>query len=123
MAIPNLVDVNTVARALRCSYRQVQLFVLEGMPRAGHGKYDLAACVKWHASRRVRSGNMRRQHMAAENRALLRAVRRELRSVPCRVAPQLFGKPQTEIARILRAAINEAMTALPSGDVARKGEK
>ena len=44
----NLVDVGRVAQEFGCSERQVQLFVQAGMPKAGHGKYDLLPCYRWY---------------------------------------------------------------------------
>jgi phage terminase Nu1 subunit (DNA packaging protein) len=44
-----LADVWRVAEEFGCSDRQVQKFVSTGMPKAGHGKYDLLECWKWYA--------------------------------------------------------------------------
>ena len=44
-----LADVWRVAEEFGCSDRQVQKFVTAGMPKTGHGKYDLLECWKWYA--------------------------------------------------------------------------
>jgi phage terminase Nu1 subunit (DNA packaging protein) len=46
-----LVDVGLVAQEFGCSVRQVQLYVQAGMPKAGHGKYDLLPCFRWYTQR------------------------------------------------------------------------
>jgi hypothetical protein len=46
---------------------------------------------------------------------VVRAVRRELRAFPSRLAPKLFGKPQGEIAQILRMAVKELSAVLSDG--------
>lgn len=43
-----LVSVDKVAKALNTGVRSVQRLVLEGMPRAERGKYDLAQCMLWY---------------------------------------------------------------------------
>lgn len=123
----DFVDVHGLAKAFGCSDRQIQFLVLQGMPKAGHGKYDLQACRKWYEQRqgqKPRPWGTVSQQMAREraNRTLVRAVRRELRSLPFRVAPQLISKGQAEILRILRGAIRDVSAALPSGRLSHKGE-
>jgi phage terminase Nu1 subunit (DNA packaging protein) len=116
----DFVDVHGLAEAFECSDRKIQLLVLQGMPKASHGKYDLQACRKWYEQRQGQNpqswGSISKK-MAREraNRTLVRAVRRELRSLPFRVAPQLIGKDESEILRILRGAIRDVSAALPSG--------
>lgn len=113
----NFVDVHGLALAFQCSERQIQLLTIQGMPKAGRGKYDLAACRVWY---RQRQAQKPLKWGSINN--LVRGMRRRLRSVPFAVAPKLVGKSQPEILRLLRGAINEAITALPSGNVAREGE-
>lgn len=52
------VSVDKLARILGITPRRVQQFVLEGMPRDGHGKYDLAKCLLWVARRKVKDGEI-----------------------------------------------------------------
>src|SRR6266568_4383250 len=47
----NLVDVGRVAQEFGVSERQVQLYVQGGMPKAGHGKYDLLPCFRWYSQK------------------------------------------------------------------------
>jgi hypothetical protein len=122
-----MIDVHQLASALDCSERQIQLLTLIGMPKAGHGRYDLRACLQWHEQRQAKKarpwGSVAKQ--AAKERAgrrLLRSLRRELRALPSRVAPQLIGKNQAEIARILRGAVRELSAVLPNEKLANKGE-
>jgi phage terminase Nu1 subunit (DNA packaging protein) len=42
------VSVVQLASEFGCTERQVQLLVKEGMPKAGHGKYDLERCKTWY---------------------------------------------------------------------------
>jgi phage terminase Nu1 subunit (DNA packaging protein) len=43
-----LVGVGKVAKALNVTVRRVNQLVNEGMPKAGHGRYDLAQCMLWY---------------------------------------------------------------------------
>ncbi len=52
------VGVDKLARVLGITPRTVQRFVQEGMPRDGHGKYDLAKCLVWVARRKVKDGEL-----------------------------------------------------------------
>lgn len=116
----SLVDVHSLAKVLECSARKVQLLVLNGMPRASHGKYDLEACQHWYTR-----WNETTKRIAKEkaNRTLRRDLRRELRSFPLRVAPLLVGKSRAEIRHVLRSAIDEVSARLRSSASRRKQEE
>jgi phage terminase Nu1 subunit (DNA packaging protein) len=43
-----LVSVDKVAKALNTGVRSVQRLVLEGMPRAERGRYDIGQCLLWY---------------------------------------------------------------------------
>jgi hypothetical protein len=111
MSESDLVDVHRVARAFHCTERQVQLLVLQGMPKAGHAKYDLRACLAWYKERSAQKRPWRslQKRMATEraSRATLRAVRRELMALPTRIAPALEGLSRMEIVQKLRSFVDE----------------
>jgi phage terminase Nu1 subunit (DNA packaging protein) len=87
-----LVDVGAVAALFGCTDRHVQRFTQEGMPKAAHGKYDLASCAGWYIARlrqeldeeRQKGGNLEfeqtRETKAKADIAELKAaqMRREL---------------------------------------------
>lgn len=43
------VDVAQIMEDFGCSERQVGRFVAQGMPKAGHGRYDRLDCLRWYA--------------------------------------------------------------------------
>jgi phage terminase Nu1 subunit (DNA packaging protein) len=43
-----LVGVAELARVLDRTERNIQLLVQAGMPKAGHGQYDLGICMQWY---------------------------------------------------------------------------
>ena len=116
-----VVDVYAVAAALGCSDRQVQKLVLEGMPRERHGGYNLACCIEWYEARcrkRRRWGVVsRRQRRATMGRVFLRTLRRRLQALPVLIAPQLVGKNEAEIRRLLRLAVRAALGNLIEGSL------
>jgi phage terminase Nu1 subunit (DNA packaging protein) len=87
-----MVDVGVIAALFGCTDRHVQRFTQEGMPKAAHGKYDMAACAGWYiaylrqelAAERDKSGNLEfeqtRETKAKADIAELKAaqMRREL---------------------------------------------
>jgi phage terminase Nu1 subunit (DNA packaging protein) len=46
-----IVDVERIATEFDCSVRTIQRLVEDGMPREGHGKYDLLACWRWYGQK------------------------------------------------------------------------
>ena len=48
-----IVGSGQIAAALGITRRRVEQLVDEGMPRAGHGKYDLGACLLWIAKKKL----------------------------------------------------------------------
>jgi hypothetical protein len=123
-----LVDVYRVAAAFGCTDRQVQLLALEGMPKAGHGRYDLQACTEWFEGREKRKvqsrGSIATQTAAATaRRRVLDVVRRELLALPFNVAPRLVGKACPEIKQILRKQICQVLLKLSAREEMEYGSK
>ena len=46
-----IVDVNTLAKVFKRDERTIQLWVEDGMPREGRGKYDLLKCYEWRLNK------------------------------------------------------------------------
>lgn len=46
-----VVDVARVAQEFGCTDRTIQGLVKLGMPKAGHGRYDLLACFRWYVAK------------------------------------------------------------------------
>jgi transcriptional regulator with XRE-family HTH domain len=47
--MPSIVKVEAVAKALEVTPRRIQQLAREGMPKIGHGRYELESCVEWYA--------------------------------------------------------------------------
>lgn len=49
-----IVDRSYLAELFGVSERAVNYFLEEGMPRVGHGRYDLRACTQWYLANKKR---------------------------------------------------------------------
>jgi phage terminase Nu1 subunit (DNA packaging protein) len=71
------VGVQQLAKVLGVSRRRVNQLVLEGMPKASHGQYDLGACLLWayqyEKSRKSTAQPIENADLVAEKRRLTKA--------------------------------------------------
>jgi hypothetical protein len=108
-----LVGVETVARALNVSARQVQKFAeREGMPREAHGQYNLAECMMWYVRRLHQrvcgcAGPCEGFKPSERNMANARAERRRALKEVRNIAEDLVGLDAEEIRERLTDAVKQ----------------
>lgn len=135
------VGVAELAAHLKCTTRHIQTLVSKGMPKRGHGQYDLVKCLVWAANfyredsvqpdkkartRLVAAQAEREELLLAKDRSQVLPIdihqelvarriattRQRLMAFPQRVAPMLEGESRQVIKARLNDAVVDVLTAL-----------